>query len=129
MADRVSPTMVVGMLSITATIGLAPMAWSVWITPGLADLGWLFLVACFATTGHYTMTLAFAAAPMTVTQPVTFLQLVWAVLVGIIVFGDPFDIAVIGGGVLILASISYITWRETQLRRRPITPPVPAMKG
>ncbi len=31
------------------------------------------------------MTLAFAAAPISVTQPATFLQLVWAVLVGVFV--------------------------------------------
>lgn len=129
MADRVSPTMVVGMLSVTVTVGLAPMAWSVWIPPSLSDLGWLFLVAIFATIGHYTMTFAFAAAPMTVTQPVTFLQLVWAVLVGIVLFGDPFDMAVVAGGALILGSVSYITWREAKLRRATITPPAPAMKS
>jgi len=53
------------------------------LRPGLRtlDAGHI-AVACFATAGHFTMTLAFAAAPMTVTQPVTFLQLVWAVLLG-----------------------------------------------
>ena len=68
------------------------------------------------------MTLAFAAAPVTVTQPVTFLQLVWAVLLGALVFAEPVDIWVVFGGVLILASVSFITWREAVLNRRPITP-------
>ena len=80
LSGEVSAAVVVGMLSMTVTIGLAPFAWAVWVTPTLQQLGWLFLVACFATAGHYSMTLAFAAAPLTVTQPVTFLQLVWACL-------------------------------------------------
>ena len=71
MSGEVSAAVVVGMLSITVTIGLAPFAYAVWVTPTLAQVGWMFLVACFATAGHYAMTLAFAAAPLTVTQPVT----------------------------------------------------------
>jgi len=127
MADEVSPAVVVGMLSITVTIGLAPLAAMVWVTPTYEQLGWMFLLACFATAGHFTMTLAFQAAPVTVTQPVTFLQLFWAVLLGALVFGEGIDGWVIFGGVIILASVSFITWREAVLNRA-TTPPVPATK-
>lgn len=127
-ADEVSPSVVVGMLSITVTIGLAPFAFAVWVPPTLPDLGMLFAVACFATAGHYTMTLAFRAAPLTVTQPVTFLQLVWAVLLGALVFGEAPDAFVVLGGCVILASVSFITWREAQLKRQAVTPAVPATK-
>ncbi len=127
LSGEVSAPVVVGMLSIVVTIGLAPFAAMVWITPSLADLGWLFLVACFATAGHYTMTLAFAAAPLTVTQPVTFLQLVWAVLLGAVVFGETVDGWVIFGGAIIMASVSFITWREA-VARRAVTPVVSATK-
>lgn len=128
MADEAKPAVVVFMLSIFVTIGLAPFALADWVTPTWGDLGLLFLVACFATAGHYTMTMAFAAAPVTVTQPVTFLQLVWAVALGALVFAEPVDIWVILGGGLILASVTFITWREAVLKRRPITPPTPATK-
>jgi len=127
LSGEVSAPVIVGMLSITVTIGLAPAAIAVWVTPTLPHLGWLFLVACFATAGHYAMTLAFAAAPLTVTQPVTFLQLVWAVLLGAVVFGEGVDGWVIFGGAVIMASVSFITWREAVARRQ-ITPPVTATK-
>lgn len=127
MADEVSPIVVVGMLSITVTIGLAPMAYVVWVPPTLAQVGWMFLLAIFATAGHYTMTLAFAAAPVTVTQPVTFLQLVWAVTLGAVVFGEAADFWVILGGLVILGSVLFITWREHVLKKT-TTPPVPAQK-
>lgn len=124
-----SPPAVVAMLSITVTIGLAPFAAAVWVplTPGQA--AWIFLVAAFATGGHYAMTMAFRAAPITVTQPVTFLQLLWASLLGSFAFGEAPDGFVIAGGLLIIAAVSFITWREAVVRRRAITPPVEAVKG
>ncbi|KIC07312.1 peptide ABC transporter permease [Leisingera sp. ANG-M1] len=117
-----SPAVVVAMLSIFVTIGLAPFAWAVWVPPTLAETAILFGVACFATAGHYTMTLAFAAAPVAVTQPVTFLQLVWATLLGALVFAEPADIWVVSGGGLILAAVSFISWREARIKKRALTP-------
>lgn len=128
LSDQVSATVVVGMLSITVTIGLAPFAWAVWVTPAPWDLFWLFLVACFATAGHFSMTMAFKAAPLTVTQPVTFLQLIWATALGALVFGEPVDGYVVLGGALILSAISFITWREARVRKQ-ITPSAMATKG
>ncbi|MFK7763070.1 MAG: DMT family transporter [Roseobacter sp.] len=122
MAGEVKPSVVVAMLSIIVTIVLAPFAFANWVTPSTTDLILLFVVACFATAGHYTMTLAFAAAPLTVTQPVTFTQLIWAVLLGYFVFGEAVDIWVLVGGVLILGSVSFITWREAVLKRKHRTP-------
>lgn len=126
--DKVPAPVVVGMLSLGVTLTLAPLAYTVWVTPTLTELGILFGVACFATAGHYTMTLAFAAAPVTVTQPVTFLQLVWATALGALVFSEPVDIWVVIGGGIILASVTFITWREAMLNKRNVTPPTPATK-
>ena len=118
MADEVSAMAVVGMLSITVTIGLFPFAIAVWRTPTPEEIFWMFLVAVFATLGHYTMTRAFAAAPVTVTQPITFLQLLWSVLVGAFLFGEPADVWVVIGGTVIVGSATFITIREAMLRRR-----------
>ena len=75
------------------------------------------------------MTLAFAAAPVTVTQPVTFTQLVWAVLLGYFVFDETLDIWVILGGAVILSAVTFITWREAVLRRKMTTPNINQTKG
>lgn len=125
-AKRLSSVMsagaLVALLSLTVTIGLAPFAIAAWVPPTLAQLGQLAVVAAFATLGHYSMARAFAAAPLTVTQPVTFLQLVWATLLGVIAFGEPVDPYILIGGAMIIAAISYMTWREAQIRRRGVTP-------
>ncbi|TMV07854.1 DMT family transporter [Ruegeria sediminis] len=119
----VRPSVVVAHLSIWVTLFLIPFAAAVWTPPSWSDLGVLFLIACFATGGHYFMTLALQAAPVAVTQPVTFLQLIWATLLGALVFHEGVDIWVVAGGTLILAAVSFITWREAVLKRREITPP------
>ncbi len=129
LTERAEPAVVVFLLSVMATVFLAPLAIATWVPVGWREIGWLFLTAFFATAGHYTMTLAFAAAPLTVTQPVTFLQLIWATALGALVFGEGVDIWVMGGGAMIIASVSFITWREAVLKRRNITPAVPQTKG
>lgn len=128
MSDETNPAIVVTMLSITVTIGLAPLALANWVTPTGSELVVLFAVAALATAGHYTMSMAFAAAPVTVTQPVSFLQLVWAVLLGAVVFGEGFDPWVVIGGLVIIGSIAFITMREAVLKRKIRTPAVPATK-
>lgn len=112
---RASSAAVVAMLSLTVTIGLLPIAIWVWVPVTLAQLGWLALVAACATMGHYCMTQAFQAAPMAITQPVTFLQLLWATLLGTLVFGESMDVYVLIGGAVIIAAISVVTLREARM--------------
>lgn len=128
MADRLPATVVVGWLSIIVTIVLAPFAYAVWVVPSMEQVAWLFLVAALATGGHYTMTLALSEAPVAVTQPVTFLQLIWATLLGALVFSEPVDGWVMLGGAIILGSVCFIAWREAVMKRRAVTPPVVATK-
>ncbi|WP_028725665.1 MULTISPECIES: DMT family transporter [Paracoccus] len=129
LSERIPASVVVAMMSLTVAIGLLPLAIAQWVPPTFGQIMWLGLVAVFATAGHYSMTRAFAAAPLTVTQPVTFLQLVWASLVGVIVFHEPLDGWVMLGGGMMIGAITYITWREARLRAAPRTPPAPATKA
>ncbi|MDQ7069776.1 MAG: DMT family transporter [Rhodobacterales bacterium] len=128
LTDETGPAVVVVMLSVVVPIGLAPLAFAVWVTPTMTELALLMGVAVIATTGHFTMGLAFKAAPLTVTQPVTFLQLVWAVTLGAVMFGEPADFWVVLGGSIIMASVLFITLREAALKRRLRTPVVNATK-
>lgn len=122
-----SAPVIVAMLSIWVTVGLTPFAIAVWVTPALSQVLWLLVTAGFATVGHLCMTQAFRLAPVTVTQPVTFLQLLWATILGVSFFHEALDIWVLVGGGLIIAAIGFITWREAVLNRR-TTPPLGATK-
>lgn len=128
LSGRADPSAIVAMLSIGCTVVLLPGAIAQWRQPTWEEVGWLTLTAAIATTGHYTMTRAYRAAPITVTQPVTFLQLVWAALLGIALFGEPVNPFVILGGAVIIASATYISHREYVAARRSITPDPTATK-
>ena len=121
---RVAPTMVVAMMSICVMIGLAPIAAVVWVPVTYAQMGWLALVAALATLGHYLMTRAFQAAPFAVTQPVVFLQLIWATALGTLVFDEPVDGFVLLGGGLIIGAICWVSWRDGRDTALANTPPV-----
>ncbi len=129
LSEMASAGTIVAMMSLCVTLGLLPFAVYVWVPVGLVQLGWLALVAAFATLGHYCMTRAFGAAPLAVTQPVIFLQLVWATLLGTLVFNERVDPFVLLGGALIIAAISYLTWREAQLKRRIVSSAVAVTRG
>jgi len=128
LSDELPPQVVVAMMSVSVAIGLAPLAWAVWQPPSLAQVGWMALCAALATVGHICMTFAFRAAPVAVTQPVTFLQLVWATLLGYFAFGEALDPWVFLGGAVIIGAVSFITWREWVLKRRAVTPATNATK-
>ncbi len=128
LTSREDPLVIVGMLSLFCTLTLLPGAVMQWRTPTPEEIFWLTLTAVFATAGHYTLTRAFRAAPITVTQPVGFLQLIWAVLLGIIVFGEALDPYVIFGGGIIVAATTYISHREVVAARRAVTPPAVGTK-
>ena len=115
-------SVVVAMLSVTVAVGLAPIAAWVWQPVSAVQLAWLAGVAALATLGHYTMTRAFRAAPLAVTQPVTFLQILWAALLGALVFGEAVDGLVILGGALIVGAVSLNTWAEARRGRIPPQP-------
>ncbi len=111
-----SPAQILVMLSIVCTLVLLPGALIQWRDPTATELFWLALTALFATCGHYALTRSIATASLTVTQPFSFLQLVWAVLFGYLLFGEIPDIWVITGGLTIVCAVTYLTYRESIVR-------------
>lgn len=93
---------------------LAPFFWR----PPDAE-GWLFLIllGVVGSLGHYILIQAFRAAPASVLQPFHYTVLLWATVIGYLVFGDFPDTWTIAGGVLIAVSGLYAFYRE-QVRQR-----------
>ena len=121
MTDNQNSGVIVAMLTVFCTLALMPGALYYWQTPNPHEIGWLFFAAFSATCGHYTLTRAFKAAPITVTQPLSFLQLVWATLLGVTLFDETVNIYVILGGGIIVASVTYISHREAKIARKLLT--------
>lgn len=114
LSDSKNSLEIVGFLSIFTTIFLLPLALINWVKLDLNATLILFLISVFATLGHLTMTQAIKTTKMTITQPFTFLQLVWSVIAGILIFDERFDIYVIIGGIIILISTSYLVVKDSK---------------
>jgi len=102
---------------VAATLPLLPFLEFPAAMP-LADAGLVVLMGGLGTTGHFVFIRAFQSAPASALTPFTYIQLVWAVLLGGLVFGQFPDgfaqagIAVIAGSGLLLA------WHERRARER-----------
>ncbi|MDP6079440.1 MAG: DMT family transporter [Arenicellales bacterium] len=104
------------MLSVFCTLTLTLPAIAIWRQPTLEELSWLLLCAVFATAGHYCMTRAFRSAEIAALQPITFLQLVWATLMGSFLFGEQPNFWVWLGGGIIVISATYNARKEQTVR-------------
>jgi len=118
MSSTENHLVVVAVLSVICTLTLLPPALMNWVQPEPVPLFLLALTAVFATIGHFTMTRAFSLAPLTVLQPVSFLQLLWATLLGILLFKESIDIFVVAGGAILIVSTTYIAHRESVANRK-----------
>jgi len=113
LTDTDSNTVIVAMLSLICTVILFIPAAFNWSAVSMREYVLLFLTAGFATLGHFTVTHAFRCAPIAALQPVSYLQLIWAILLGVVLFGDVIDIYVVVGGAILVLSTSYIAHRES----------------
>jgi drug/metabolite transporter (DMT)-like permease len=114
LTETESSASIVAYMSVFVTLALLLPALLVWRTPTLTELGWLFVTAIFATAGHYTLTRAMQTVELTVLQPFSFLQLVWATLLGFYAFSEVPDVWTLTGGAVIIASVTYIAHREAR---------------
>jgi len=105
-------------LSLICTFTLLPFALLNWVQPNAVEFALLSLTGILATIGHFTLTRALSLAPVSVLQPVTFLQLLWATLFGVLLFGESIDGFVGLGGSILVLSTSYIAHRESVAARK-----------
>ena len=100
-------------LNFIVTLTLAPFAIAFWVTPSLQEVLFLGVVALFATAGHFTMTIALKLAPITITQPISYVQIVWASGIGFIFFGETISLWCTLGAGLIIQSSLYVTYTSS----------------
>jgi drug/metabolite transporter (DMT)-like permease len=109
-----SSALVVLWQHIWVTVLLAPFALAYWTAP--TPVQWALLVLCgvLGAGGHYCMVRAFRVADISAIQTVKFLELVWAAILGWIVFGTAPAGATVAGGVVILAATLLLARHESR---------------
>ena len=111
-------TVIVVWQSITVALLSLPLAWPVWQAP--TPVEWLVFLCCgvLGSAGHYCLARSFSVADISATQSVKFLDLVWATLLGWLVFSDQPSRWTLAGGIVICASTIWIARREARARNQ-----------
>lgn len=85
--------------------------------PSAQTAPWLFLIGCAGLLAHFCLTTALSIAPATVVVPIDFIRLPAIAVVGMLVYGEPLEIPVLIGALVIFAGNYINIWSET--RKRP----------
>jgi drug/metabolite transporter (DMT)-like permease len=86
-----------------------------WVTPSFEQwlvLGWMGFLGAL---GHYLMIKAFEIAPASLLAPFDYTALIWATILGFVMFGDLPDTWTVLGAVIIMSSGLYLIRRESRL--------------
>lgn len=113
---RDSPQVIVLWQSLTIALFSLPLALWHWEWPTAGQWAWFAVSGLLGSAGHYCLTRAFALADLSVTQPIKFLELIWAVLVGLLIWGERPGLTTLLGGAVIFAATSWIARREARRR-------------
>lgn len=119
------PWLTVFYQSVVGALTLAVFVPAVWRTPNLEALGIMGLMIFAAIFGHWLLIKAYERAPASFLAPFGYFEMVAAVLVGYLWFGDfPAPLTWVGIAVIVATGI-YISLRERKRKQpRPeITPP------
>ena len=100
--------------SLTVTLFSLPLALLNWQAPTALQWAGFLLCGCLGSLGHYCLTRSFHVADISSTQSVKFLDLVWAALIGWLIFADVPSTSTLVGGMVICAATIWIASRESR---------------
>lgn len=96
-------------------IVLAPFGW---VEPSLRDYGLLGMLGVVALFAHMATNKALMLAPASTVVPYQYTLIVWAVILGYIVFGDVPPLSTLIGASIIVAAGVWIFWDEQKTKPR-----------
>jgi len=96
-------------------------ALAVWRWPDPGTWVMLVLIGVAASLAQYCAIRAYRDGEATLVTPFDYTQILWATLIGLLFFAEVPDMWTLLGAGIIIASASYILYREAQLGRR-VTP-------
>ncbi len=112
------PDVIVLWQSLSIAILTLPLSVYLWQPPEPLQWGIFLLGGAMGSAGHWCLTTALKLADVSVTQPIKFLELVWATLLGWFVFQDaPAATTLLGGGIIVASTLAIARW-ESRARRR-----------
>ena len=102
-------TGVVGSIAMTV-IGL-----NFWDPVSRSDWSIMLLLSASGVVGHYLLIKCYEVAEASAVQPFAYLQLIWASMIGIIIFGEQITANVLIGACIIVGAGLFTLWRERKV--------------
>ncbi|MEM7259272.1 MAG: DMT family transporter [Pseudomonadota bacterium] len=87
-----------------------------WNTLRTEDIIWFVLSACTFVIAHFIMVEAYRYGQLSAVAPFRYIQIIWAILAGWVIWGEVPTNAVAIGIAIICCSGVYIAWREALAR-------------
>lgn len=110
---------IVAWLSLLMTpITLIP-ALFVWQWPTPEQFLWLIAIGSLGSCGHLCAVKAYKFADVSAVEPAAFVRLIWAAILGYIVFTEVPGLWIWVGGGMIVAATSYLAHRESAAGKEP----------
>ncbi len=113
------PTIVFYFTLAGMLLGLASLPFGGWTIPDRTTLLMLVATGLIGGTGQLLLTEALRRAPVAVVAPFDYTQLVWACIIGYLVWDEIPRAATVAGALVVAASGVYILFRETRRLRPP----------
>ncbi|MEL7430410.1 MAG: DMT family transporter, partial [Pseudomonadota bacterium] len=105
-------------VSVITVSGLFLMPFQNWQPIGIKEIGSLALASLFLMSGFLSIISAMRAGEVAVVTPFRYSVLIFAVILGYILFDEFPGMLTIIGSVIVVASGLYTLYRETKLSRR-----------
>ncbi|PKA43018.1 DMT family transporter [Rhizobium sullae] len=88
-----------------------------WTSMSAGDWGWMALLCLTGISSHYFLIRAYDMLDAAAVQPLTYLQLVYASIIGVVIFGEALSLNTIAGSVIVVAAGIFTIWREHVVAR------------
>ncbi len=118
LAPRDHPSSFAVWVNVGILLGMLPILPLVWTTPTPGQLAISFLGGLLGGCGFTLMSLAYSRAEAGIVAPFQYVQMLYAAVIGLVVFGDSLpDAWTWVGTAIVISSGIYIVHRETVRRR------------
>jgi len=87
-----------------------------WVTPTAFDWGAMVVNGLGNALGQYLWTRALHLAPTSAVVPFNYFSLVWAIILGFLVWGDIPSAALLAGSAVVVGSGIFLLWHESRRR-------------
>jgi drug/metabolite transporter (DMT)-like permease len=86
-----------------------------WVSPTGAEFAALIGIGVLGGTGHIFLTESYRHASASVVAPFDYTAMIWALILGYVLFGETPTAMIVLGSLIIAAAGLFVIWRERQL--------------